>query len=54
MKKVILSNKGLNKTAAITEDGDLYTGDNSAYGLGIGENSDNSKSYNTPQKVNGI
>lgn len=55
VKKVILSNKGWNKTAAITEDGDLYMwGDNSAYGLGIGENSDNSKSYNTPQKVNGI
>ena len=50
VKKVILSNKGWNKTAAITEDGDLYMwGDNSAYGLGIGENSDNSKSYNTPQ-----
>ena len=55
VKKVILSNKGWNKTAAITEDGDLYMwGNNTAYGLGIGENSNNSKSYNTPQKVNGI
>mgnify|MGYP002226317133 FL=1 len=55
VKKVILSNKAGIKQQPITEDGDLYMwGDNSAYGLGIGENSDNSKSYNTPQKVNGI
>ena len=55
VKKVILSNKGWNKSAAITEDGNLYMwGNNSSFGLGIGEDSSNSKNYNTPQKVNGI
>lgn len=41
--------------AAIKNDGTLWMWGCDTNGeLGIGENSDNSKSYNTPQKVNGI